>query len=114
VDIPYAPVDAALEAYVIYFRDGHQIADFSRMYQLAVPRSFFETVNRRKIFSPAQDLDEVSVYQRAPKQSHPPPPLKLESVLARALWPLWPENTPTRYFHWRRLADPRPDAGRPR
>ena len=43
------------------------------MYQLAVQRSFFETVNRgMKIPSPAQDLDEVSVYQRAPKHSHPP------------------------------------------
>jgi hypothetical protein len=62
------------------------------MYQLAVLRSFFETVNRRmKIFSPAQGLDEVSVYQRAPKHSHLPP---TESALARALWPCGPKILP--------------------
>ena len=80
VDIPYAPVDAALKAYAIYLRDGHQIADSSRKYQLAVLRNFFEAVNRRmKIPSPAQGSDEVSVYQRAPKHSYPSPPLSPRS-----------------------------------
>jgi hypothetical protein len=46
VNVPYASVDAALEAYVIYLRDGYRMANYSRKYQLAVLRSSFETVNR--------------------------------------------------------------------
>jgi hypothetical protein len=39
-------VATAPEAYVIYFRDGYQMADSSQKYQLVILRSSFETVNR--------------------------------------------------------------------
>jgi hypothetical protein len=47
VDIPYAPVAPPWKPTRSTYRDGHQIADSSRKYQLAILRSFFETVNRR-------------------------------------------------------------------
>jgi hypothetical protein len=88
----YACVDVAtLEAYVIYLRNGHQMADSSGMNHLAVLGSFFESVHRRM---------KIPAHHPRPRRGKLLPestqafsPLThTKSTLARALRP---QNTPT-------------------
>lgn len=70
-DIPLEQADAdAIEAYVVYLKDGRGMADSSRKNHLDVLRSFFKTVAKRlKVPDPSAELDEVRFYQKAPSRS---------------------------------------------
>ena len=60
----------AIEAYVVYLKDGRGMADSSRKNHLDVLRSFFKTVSRRlKVPDPSAELDEVRFHQKLPNRS---------------------------------------------
>lgn len=70
-DVPLEQADAdAIEAYVVYLKDGRGMADSSRKNHLDVLRSFFKTVSKRlKVPDPSAELDEVRFYQKVPSRS---------------------------------------------
>lgn len=70
-DLPVSYIDAdMLEQYVVYLKNGRNMADSSRKNYMAVLTSFFATVSKRlKVADPMQDLDEVRFHSPAPKRS---------------------------------------------
>lgn len=70
-DVPLERADAdAIEAYVVYLKDGRGMADSSRKNHLDVLRSFFKTVSKRlKVADPSAELDEVRFHQQVPSRS---------------------------------------------
>lgn len=70
-DVSLEQADAdAIEAYVVYLKDGRSMADSSRKNHLDVLRSFFKTVSKRlKVPDPSAELDEVRFYQKVPSRS---------------------------------------------
>src|SRR5215218_7180768 len=72
VDAPYLYVGAdEVESYVVYLKDERAMADSSRKNHLAVLRSFFQTISRRReVPDPTRTLDEVRFHSSAPKRSY--------------------------------------------
>jgi site-specific recombinase XerD len=60
-----------VESYVVYLRDERAMADSSRKNHLAVLRSFFQTLSRRReVPDPTRTLDGVRFHSSAPKRSY--------------------------------------------
>jgi integrase/recombinase XerD len=72
VDAPYLYIGAdEVESYVVYLRDGRDMADSSRKNHLAVLRSFFQTLSRRlEVPDPTRTLDEVRFHSSVPKRNY--------------------------------------------
>jgi integrase/recombinase XerD len=72
VDAPYLYIGAdEVEAYVVYLKDERAMTDSSRKNQLAILRSFFQTISRRlEVPDPTRTLDEVRFHSGAPKRNY--------------------------------------------
>jgi integrase/recombinase XerD len=72
IDAPYLYIGAdEVESYVVYLRDERGMADSSRKNQLAVLRSFFQTLSRRlEVPDPTRTLDEVRFHSPVTKRSY--------------------------------------------